>query len=434
VWLEAVPATRVAAVQWTPDVVSSTVAATVRLHRAHARPLQVRVRLALGEHPVADDVYAVDGDEVTREITLPSTVTSLGRRGYLWSPEHPNLMTATVTLLEGDTEVDEVGSYTAMRSVRARGGRILLNEHPYFLKLVLAQNFWPESHLAAPDADALRREVELVKELGFNGLRLHQKIEDPRFLQWCDRLGVLVWAEMPSAYEFSPTTVHRLVREWTEVLERDHNHPCVIAWVPINESWGVPAVAEDPQQQELVRALFHLTKALDTTRLVVGNDGWEHVVTDITTVHDYTPDARALRERYGAAASVETTIAEMQPGYRAILAAGVTRAGEPVVLSEFGGLTLDTGEGETWHGYGVVTDAGSLLKGYRELVDALLDSPAIAGFCYTQLTDTLQEKNGLVTEDRTPKIEAREVRRINRRTPAAVPGDAAFEPGPAEDR
>ena len=276
--------------------------------------MRVRVQLALGEIGVADDVYGVDGDEVTREIALPSTVTSLGRRGYLWSPEHPNLMTATVTLLEGDTEVDEVGSYTAMRSVRARGSRILLNEHPYFLKLVLAQNFWPESHLAAPDADALRREVELVKELGFNGLRLHQKVEDPRFLHWCDRLGVLVWAEMPSAYEFSTTTVHRLVREWMEVLERDHNHPCVIAWVPINESWGVPAVADNPQQQELVRALFHLTKALDTTRLVIGNDGWEHVVTDITTVHDYTPDARVLRERYGDAGSVETTIAGRAAG------------------------------------------------------------------------------------------------------------------------
>jgi beta-galactosidase/beta-glucuronidase len=434
VWLEAVPATRVAGVRWTPDVAGSTIAVTVRLKRSHLRPLQVRVRLALGEHVVADDVYAVEVDEVTREIRLPSKVTSLGRRGYLWSPEHPNLMTATVTLLEGDTEVDEVGSYTAMRGVRARGGRVLLNEHPYFLKLVLAQNFWPESHLAAPDPDALRREVELVKELGFNGLRLHQKVEDPRFLHWCDRLGVIVWAEMPSAYEFSTTTVHRLVREWTEVLERDHNHPCVIAWVPINESWGVPAVAEDPQQQELVRALFHLTKALDTTRLVIGNDGWEHVITDITTVHDYTPDARVLRERYGDARSVEETITGVQPGYRAILVSGVSRTSEPVVLSEFGGLTLDTSDGETWHGYGVVTDAASLLKGYRELVDALLDSPAIAGFCYTQLTDTLQEKNGLVTEDRRPKIEAREVRRINRRTPAAVPGDAAFEPGPAEDR
>jgi beta-galactosidase/beta-glucuronidase len=427
VWLESVPSTRVAGLRWTPDVVRSTIAVTVRLHRTHPGLLQVRVRLVMG-HTVIEDVYAVDGDEVTRELELPSSETSKDRRDYLWSPEHPHLITATVTLLEGASVVDEVGSYTAMRSVRARGGRILLNENPYFLRLVLAQNFWPESHLAAPDAAALRREVELVKELGFNGVRVHQKVEDPRFLHWCDRLGLLVWGEMPSAYEFSTTTVHRLVQEWMEVLDRDYNNPCVVAWVPINESWGVPGVAESPQQQELVRALFHLTKALDPTRLVVGNDGWEHVVSDITTVHDYTPDGRVLQQRYGDATSVEETVATIQPGYRPILVPGVTRAGEPVMISEFGGLTLDTSAGETWLGYGVVTDAASLLKGYRELVDPLLDSAALSGFCYTQLTDTLQEKNGLLTEQRQPKIEAREVRQVNRRTSAAVPGDAAFEP------
>jgi beta-galactosidase/beta-glucuronidase len=434
VWLEPVPATHLERVRWTPDVAGGTLAVTVRVRRTHQRPLQVRVRVALRERAVADDVYTIDADEVTREIALPSAVTSMGRKGYLWSPEHPNLMTATVTLLDGDAQIDECASYTAMRSVRAHYGRILLNEHPYFLRMVLAQNFWPESHLAAPDPDALRREVELVKALGFNGVRLHQKVEDPRFLHWCDRIGLLVWAEMPSAYEFSPTTVHRLTREWMEVLARDHNHPCVITWVPINESWGVPAVARSEQQQELVRALFHLTRSLDPTRLVVGNDGWEHVVSDITTVHDYAQDARLLHDRYSDASSLEETLINMQPGYRAILLPGATRTGQPVVLSEFGGVTLDLGGGEIWPGYGVVTDPDSLLKGYRALVDALLDSTAIAGFCYTQLTDTVQEKNGLLTEHRVPKIDVAEVRRINRGTSAAVPADAAFAQEPDEIR
>jgi beta-galactosidase/beta-glucuronidase len=433
VWLETVPATHLAEIRWTPDVPASTVAVSVRLCRAHLRPLRVRVQLTLDELTVADDIYAIESDEVTREIRLPSAVTALGRKGYLWAPEHPNLIAATITLLDGDDELDQVGSYTAMRSIRAQDSRIMLNEHPYFLRLVLAQNFWPESHLAAPDADALRREVELVKELGFNGVRLHQKVEDPRFLHWCDRLGVLVWAEMPSAYEFSPTTVDRLAREWMEVLARDHNHPCVITWVPVNESWGVPAVAVSGQEQELVRALFHLTKSLDPTRLVVGNDGWEHVVTDIMTVHDYTPEAQLLRERYADAAAVENTVAGVQPGYRAILLSGQMRAGEPVVLSEFGGLILSTSDGETWQGYRVVPDASSLLKGYRDLVEALLDSTALSGFCYTQLTDTLQEKNGLLTDRRVPKLDVAEVRRINRRTSAAVPADAAFAQELSED-
>ena len=247
VWLESVPANSISEVRWTPDVARAAMAVTVRLRRTHQRPLRVRVQLSLRDDPLADDVYTVDGDEVVREIALPTAVASTGRRTYLWSPEHPNLIAATVTLLDGDAVLDEVGSYTALRSVRAAGSQILLNEQPYFLRLVLAQNFWPESHLAAPDGDALRREVELVKELGFNGVRVHQKVEDPRFLHWCDRLGLVVWAELPSAYEFSTTTVQRLTREWMEVLARDHSHPCVIAWVPLNESWGVPAVAQSPQ-------------------------------------------------------------------------------------------------------------------------------------------------------------------------------------------
>jgi hypothetical protein len=203
--------------------------------------------------------------------------------------------------------------------------------------------------------------------------------------------------------------------------------------VPVNESWGVPNVAVSAQQQELVRTLFHLTKALDPTRLVVGNDGWEHVVTEITTVHDYTPDPQLLRERYGDAAAVEATVAGVQPGYRAIMLPGLPRGREPVVLSEFGGLILNTSEGATWQGYRVVPDADSLLKSYRDLVDVLLESTALAGFCYTQLTDTVQEKNGLLTDQRLPKVDVSEVCRINRRTSAAVPADAAFVQEPSED-
>ena len=427
VWLEAVAATHVAGLRWTPDIVQHSMTVTVRLNRAPERPARVRVLLRIRDEVLADDVYAVTGDEVTREIVLSPAAMSMGRRWYLWSPEHPNLMAAAVTLLDAEGRVlDEVGSYTAMRSVRAEAGQVLLNERPYFLRLVLAQNFWPDSHLAAPDADALRREVELVRQLGFNGVRLHQKVEDPRFLHWCDRLGVLVWAEMPSAYEFSPTTVERLAREWVEVLARDHSHPCVIAWVPVNESWGVPRVAQSPAQQDAVRALYHLTKALDPTRLVIGNDGWEHVVTDVLTVHDYSADPAVLQERYGDHEALEHTLGRLRPGYRSVVLPGTRREDEPVVLSEVGGFTVDVGGGDTWLGYGVLEDTDALVESYRGLVEVLLDSTAIAGFCYTQLTDTVQEKNGLLTEDRRPKTDPAAVREITTRTSAAVPADAVF--------
>ncbi len=431
VWWEVVPATRIDSIRWTPNVERGSVGLGVRVRRAGPEPLRLRVRLTLHGRTVADDVYAVVEDEVAREVSLSFAHTYLSRREVFWAPEHPNLIEAELTLLHGDDTVDEVASYTAMRSVRISERRFELNDRPYFLRLVLAQNFWPESHLAAPEPDALRREVQLVKDLGFNGVRLHQKVEDPRFLYWCDRLGLLVWAEMPSAYEFSHRSIARITREWVEVLERDYSHPCIVTWVPVNESWGVPRLQHSSPQRHLVRNLYHLTKALDPTRPVIGNDGWEQIVTDVLTVHDYSSRGTTLTARYGSHSALEDTLRRTQPGYRTVLLQEYMRGEEPVVVSEFGGVTLNTDRDRAWGGYGAVSTPQELLERYRDLVGALLDSPAIAGFCYTQLTDTLQERNGLTNDRREPKVSVTAVRHVNRRTSAAVPADAinAFEHG-----
>jgi hypothetical protein len=237
---------------------------------------------------------------------------------------------------------------------------------------------------------------------------------------------------MPSAYEFSPIAVHRLTKEWLEVLARDYNHPCVIAWVPVNESWGVPALERSAPQRSFVRTLYHLTKALDPTRMVIGNDGWEQVITDVLTVHDYSGRGQTLRDRYGSYEALENTLHRVQPGYKRVLVSDAQRnMEEPIVLSEFGGITLNTDDGGVWLGYGAVKDADHLLRAYRGLLDAVLDSPALAGFCYTQLTDTLQEKNGLLDQDRRPKVDLTTVSNINRRFSAGVPADeiTAFEFG-----
>ena len=431
VWLEQVPETRVRSLAWVPDVDDRCIEMTVRVRSDGVPGLRLRVVLRQHDRVLADDTYAVDGGELRRRIVLHAGDMSLGHSELLWAPDAPHLIDATLTLLDQDGVVhDEVGSYTALRSISASRGRVLLNGRPYFLRLVLAQNFWPESHLAAPDADALRREVQLVKDLGFNGVRLHQKVEDPRFLAWCDRLGLLVWAEMPAAYEFSTATVERLTREWLDVLERDRSHPCVIAWVPINESWGVPALERAPQQEHLVRALYHLTKSYDPTRLVIGNDGWEQPVTDVLTVHDYTSSGAVLTERYGDHAALAHTLSHTEPYYRVVVLPGATVTDAPVMITEFGGISLDAGDAQAdaaWGGYGAVHDPARLLAGYRELVGALLDSPAVVGFCWTQLTDTQQERNGLVTASRRPKVPVEEIRAITTRVSAAVPGDAVGE-------
>jgi beta-galactosidase/beta-glucuronidase len=427
VWIEHVPDVRIRSLRWTPDADQRSVTLTVRVRADRRDDLRLRVVLTQRGKVLADDVYAVDHSEIQRTITLVENDMSLGHSDLLWSPEHPNLIEAELTLVEDGEVLDRVGSYTAVRSVAASRDRLLLNGRPYFLRLVLAQGFWPESHLAAPDADALRREVQLVKDLGFNGVRLHQKVEDPRFLAWCDRLGVLVWAEMPSAYEFSPMTIQRLTREWLEILERDASHPCVIAWVPVNESWGVPALERSRAQEDLVRGLYHLTKSVDPSRLVIGNDGWEQPVTDIVTVHDYTSRGAVLRQRYGDWERLEHTLTRTQPGYRVVLLPGAARDDRPVLISEFGGISLDMDDRHGWRGYGAVRNADQLVQGYTDLVTALLDSPAVVGFCWTQLTDTQQERNGLLTADRQPKAAVERIRAVTTRVAAAVPGDAIDE-------
>ena len=427
VWLEPVPATHVASLRWTPDLHRAALGVRVAVDGPLRPGLRLHVRLSLGGETLADDSYAVTTGLVQREITLDRVALTHHRRKYLWSPDHPNLLDATVTLLEDGQPVDEVSSYVGLRSVSCSGGRFLLNARPFFLRLVLAQNYWPDTHLAAPSPDALRVEVERVKELGFNGVRIHQKIEDPRFLYWCDRLGVVAWGELPSALAFDTATIGRLTREWLEVLERDASAPSLVAWVPFNESWGVPDLEAVQAQREAVRALYHLTRAIDPTRPVIGNDGWEHLVSDIFGVHDYSASGAVLRERYGSAEALERTLTKVQPYYRSLVLPDRQTDGAPLVVTEFGGITYDPGSEDFWNGYGAVQSPDALLERYADLVTALLDSPVVTGFCYTQLTDTAQERNGLLDERRVPKVDSAALAAVNRRASAAVPADAIAE-------
>ncbi len=275
-----------------------------------------------------------------------------------------------------------------------------LNGRPYFLQMVMDQGYWPESHLAAPSSDAIRREVELIKSLGFNGVRKYQKIEDPRYLYWADKLGLLVWAEMPSFYNFSAKAAQRLVREFIEVIDRDFNHPSIVAWVPMNNSWGVADLQDSSEQQHFIQSVYHLAKSLDPTRLVIDNDGWEHLATDLLTIRDYLNDPEIIARRYGTYTALETTV-NRRPVGRDLTLNGHIPSGIPVILSEFGGLRLRKGD---IRGSGDVKSPEEFIQRFSELMDAVSNS-ALAGFCYTQLADTFQEQTGLLTSDRRPKIE-----------------------------
>ncbi|MFB7496619.1 sugar-binding domain-containing protein [Streptomyces sp. NPDC056161] len=416
VWLEDVPDEHLTAVQWTPDVAHARVRCQLRLNRLPSRPLRATVRLAQGDRVLAEQRVLTDGQDTVFDVAVPALRHGQELDDLLWSPERPHLTDATVVLSDAtdDTPVDTVSSYLGLRDLGWDNGVFLLNHRPYFLRFALQQGYWPASHLSA-SADELRRDVELAKEIGLNGLRIHQKIEDPRFLYWADRLGLLLWEEMPSAYVFGTPTVQRVISEWTEAVTRDLSHPSIVGWVPINESWSVPNPALVPEQRHFMDALYHLTKALDPSRPAVSNDGWEISAADIWGVHDYTQHAWELRERYGHASLRRGEVVEQWPGAKRLTLAGTRHEGQPVVLSEFGGATFEPAQGEAWFGYDTVATEQEFADRLTGLVAAAVDSH-LAGFCYTQFTDTLQETNGLLTPDRRPKIPLADLRAILTRT------------------
>ena len=412
VWLEPVNARRIEGLHLTPEVDAAALEVEVAIE-GFEPGLTLRLAVERAGEVLLDDRVGVQSALAERRLPLlkrgeppSSPYPSLWAKPALWSPEEPNLYDLRLELLDAEgRRLDAVDSYFGMRKIEARGGKVYLNDRPYYQRLVLDQGYFPGGLLTAPTDEAFRRDIVLAKEMGFNGARKHQKVEDPRWLYWADTLGFLVWGEMANAYAYSPNYVRRITGEWQEALRRDYNHPCIVAWVPMNESWGVPEVDTDPRHTEHLLAMYRLTRSLDPSRPVVSNDGWEHALTDLCTIHDYR-DADTLGRIY---ASAQSAIA--QPERRPVYAPGYGYRGEPLLVTEFGGIAFSNLDPQTW-GYRVVSDAEELLERYGALVSALLQSEAVQGFCYTQLTDVEQEANGLLTYHRRPKADLARLREI----------------------
>ena len=415
VWLEPVNRSRISGVRLTPSVDAACVDAEVEIEGA-GPGTSLRAVVGLDGETVLDDAFTVRAALMDRRLPLdrrgeaPDESRLAAWTGLaLWSPEEPNLYDLRLELLdEAGNTLDAVESYFGMRKVETKDGKFYLNGSPYYQRLVLDQGYFPGGILTAPTDDDLRRDIELAKEMGFNGARKHQKVEDPRWLFWADTLGFLVWGEMANAYQYSPDYVRRITAEWQEAVRRDYNHPSIVVWVPMNESWGVPSLEAEPAQREHILALYHLTRSLDGTRPVVSNDGWEHALTDLCNIHDYR-GAEVLAKTY---ATPESSVAAAPAG-RLIYAPGHGYRGEPILVTEFGGIAF-AGEEGGW-GYSTVVDADEFLGLYGAMIDALLACDPVQGFCYTQLTDIEQEVNGLLTYDRKPKADLGRIRDITAR-------------------
>lgn len=412
VWLERASDVRITSVHWGFDAARWRLDYEVTL--SAQAPEGTRIQIDF-EHPAVklpNVIAEIHGNRASGQIGLASSYDTMDSGQLLWSPDRPTLIGATLTLTSPEQPNDVVLTYLGLRTIDYSNARIRINGRPTFLRMVLNQGYWPESQLTAPSPDALKREVELILELGFNGARNHQKVEDPRFHYWADRLGLLLWGEMPSAFVYTDRAIARHAREWREAVLRDRNHPSIIAWVPFNESWGVSEVGLSEAQQHAVRAAYHATHQLDSSRPVIGNDGWEHVEGDIFTIHDYTWDADTLERRYSTPAAVDATLGEFFPGSRKIAVDGYNHEGKPLVISEYGGVSYAPASGDEWFGYGTVRSDEEYLVQYGALTSRLHGIPQLAGFCYTQLTDTEQETNGLLDENRKPKVDIGELRRI----------------------
>jgi hypothetical protein len=412
VWLEVAPATRIARLRWTPNLARWEIGLEAWISGPSTGRLRMHVKLTVGDVVLADDTYTVIAGEVHRRIALSDPGIDDYRNELLWAPERPTLIAAHIELWsDRSNRIDAVTSYTALRAVAVQRDRFLLNGRPYYLRLVLDQGYWPETGLTAPDDAALRRDVELAKAMGFNGVRKHQKVEDPRYLYWADRLGLLVWSEMPSAYRFTASSVERASEQWTAVVTRDYSHPCVVAWVPFNESWGVPNLPDSPNERHYVQALYHLTKTLDDTRPVIGNDGWESVATDMIGIHDYDAQPDRIARRYHADEVLPRLFRRERPGGRLLVLGEGAPAEQPIILSEFGGIS-STDEPGTW-GYSRCS-IGEFAQRYARLLETVRSLAVLSGFCYTQFADTFQETNGLLRADRQPKFPIADIAKATR--------------------
>ena len=419
VYMEAVGDYGMKFIHVTPDYDRHMFTAEIALDKRPQESLEIELTLSF-EGKVKRVVKANVED---RSIRVPVDMIVKGDLDpvKVWAPGSPNLYDLKVRLLRNGEAVDTVDTYFGMRKIERREGRIYLNNSPLYQKLILDQGYWPDTNITPPSDEAIKLDLQYTLDFGYNGARKHQKLEDPRYYYWADKMGVLVWGELPSPYDYTEETVRNLADTMMEFIERDFNHPSIITWVPLNESWGVRQIYTDKRQQAAGRMLYHLTKAADGTRLCSSNDGWEQVTTDICGLHDYADTKELIANHFADRKEIETHTCDWRPCY----ADSEKPTGEEAFLvTEYGGIAFqnigiqgEMGGMQTWGYHGKVTDEEAFFARFKGVTDGVREIPYCQGYCYTQLTDVMQEINGLLSPERKPKMNVERVREINQNAP-----------------
>ena len=367
-----------------------------------------------------------DGKKVVSTKTVPATNNSVVvlpvKNPKLWSPETPNLYDVTYKVVRDGKTIDEIKSYAGMRKVHCANGYFYLNNKPYYQRLILDQGYYPDGIWTAPTDEALKKDIEMSKAVGFNGARLHQKSFEERYYYWADKLGYITWGESASwcLNENSEIAARNFITEWADLVERDRNHPSLVTWTPLNETWGATDTGTYPR---MVRDVYNITKAIDPTRPVNDASGDCHVLTDIWSVHNYQRDSLQLTKDFTFEHGKEPYRNTKNKKNLAVY------EGQPYMVDEFGGLPWipESERANSWGYGGNIDNMEDFYSILEKQVDALKASKHVVGFCYTQLTDVEQEKNGLYYYDRRPKFDNARIKAIFERIPSEIqPVDLSY--------
>lgn len=416
VYLEAIGDLSFDYIHITPDIDRHIASFEMALDKLPSQNLSVDLSISMG----GETVTCVTRTVCAGVIRMPVDMLSRGDLDSLslWSPKNPALYDVTATLRDEKGQMlDRVKTYFGMRKIENQNGVLYLNNQPLYQRLILDQGYWPKSLITPPSDEAIQEDIRLTLRFGYNGARKHQKVEDPRYYYWADKMGLLVWGEVPSPYEFSDAMVENVSATMLAFIRRDFNHPCIITWAPLNESWGVRQIYADKRQQATGQMLYYMCKAADGTRLVSTNDGWEQVTGDYCALHDYVAWGDGMARHFDDRARVEAFSCDVRPAW----AEGQTPTGKEIFLvSEYGGIAFtniglqgEMGGMETWGYNGKVESEEAFFERFESVHNAVRAIPYCQGYCFTQLTDVMQEVNGLVTPDRKPKMDPERFAKIN---------------------
>jgi len=395
VWLEYVPFNYIKNVKYYPDVNNGKVDIKADL----CGDGEFEVKVSYEGKVVGEGKVKSNGGKANLSVALSEI--------HLWEPGHGRLYDIKLTFGE-----DIVNSYFGLRNVAIDGYKFLINGKSVFMRTVLDQGFYPDGIYTAPSDQALKNDIQISLDAGFNGARLHEKIFEPRFLYHCDKMGYLVWGEHAN-WGFDHTDISKLnifMDEWIESVNRDFNHPAIIGWCPFNETWDIDGVH---QSDDMIKAIYDITKQMDETRPCIDTSGSCHVKSDMFDFHDYAQNPEQFEKliRPLCDEGIPADQLAKNPAYKH----RHKYTGGPIFVSEYGGIKWDvenTNKDSWGYGNGPKTEE-EFIGRYKDLTHAIMKEEKICGFCYTQIYDVEQEQNGLYTYSRKPKFDMNIFKEIN---------------------